>query len=78
MLAVVGFAVGYFVGCRAGQDGLHQLVKAWETIQSSEEFAAMIETGRGIITQAARQAFETGGGMLAGEVKGAVGRLRVA
>lgn len=78
MLAIVGFAVGYVVGCRAGQDGLNQLMKAWETIQSSDEFAAMIETGKGLITQAARQAFETGGGVLAGEVKGAVGRLRVA
>jgi hypothetical protein len=78
MLALVGFAVGYLVGAKAGQDGLNQLMKAWQTIQSSEEFAAMIETGRGLVTQAARQAFETGGGMLAGEVKGAVDRLRVA
>jgi hypothetical protein len=78
MLAIVGFAVGYFVGAKAGEDGLNQLVKAWKTIQSSEEFAAMIETGRGLVTQVARQAFETGGGVLAGEVKGAVGRLRVA
>lgn len=78
MLAIVGFAVGYVVGCKAGQDGLNQLLKAWETIQSSDEFAAMIETGKGLVTQAARQAFETGGGVLAGEVKGAVNRLRVA
>ena len=78
MLAIVGFAVGYVVGCKAGQDGLNQLVKAWQTIQSSEEFAAMLETGRDLLTQTARQAFETGGGVLAGEVKGAVGRLRVA
>ena len=78
MLAIVGFAVGYVVGCKAGQDGLNQLVKAWETIQTSEEFAAMIETGRDLLTSAARQAFETGGGVLAGEVKGAVGRLRAA
>jgi hypothetical protein len=78
MLAIVGFAVGYFVGAQAGQDGLNQLMKAWKTIQSSEEFAALIETSRGLVTQVARQAFETGGGVLAGEVKGAVGRLRVA
>ncbi|MGH8974511.1 MAG: hypothetical protein ACRD0C_15080 [Acidimicrobiia bacterium] len=78
MLAIVGFAVGYVVGCRAGQEGLSQLMKAWETIQKSDEFAAMMETGKGLVVQAARQAFETGGGVLAGEVKGAVGRLRVA
>jgi len=78
MLAIVGFAVGYVVGCRAGQDGLNQLMKAWQTIQSSEEFSAMLETGRDLLIQTARQAFESGGGALAGEVKGAVGRLRVA
>ena len=78
MLAIVGFAVGYVVGCRAGQDGMNQLVKAWETIQTSEEFGAMLETGRGLVTSVVRQAFETGGGVLAGEVKGAVGRLRAA
>ena len=78
MLAMVGFAVGYVVGCRAGKEGLTQLMKAWETIQTSDEFAAMIETAKGMAIQMARQAVETGGGVLAGEVKGAVGRLRVA
>ena len=78
MLAIVGFAVGYVVGCRAGQDGLNQLIKSWQAIQSSDEFAAMLETGKGMLAQAARQAFETGSGVLAGEVKGAVNRLRVA
>jgi hypothetical protein len=78
MLAIVGFAVGYVVGCTAGKEGLSKLMTAWETIQTSDEFAAMIETGKGLVTQIARQAFETGGGVLAGEVKGAVNRLRVA
>ncbi len=78
MLAIVGFAVGYVVGCNAGKEGLSKLMKAWETIQTSDEFAAMIDTGKGLVTQVARQAFETGGGVLAGEVKGAVSRLRVA
>lgn len=78
MLAIVGFAVGYFVGAKAGEDGLNQLMKAWQQIQNSDEFAAMVETGKGLVGQMARQAFETGGGVLAGEVKGAVSRLRVA
>jgi hypothetical protein len=78
MLAIVGFAVGYVVGCNAGKEGLAKLMQAWETIQTSDEFAAMIDTGKGLVTQVARQAFETGGGVLAGEVKGAVSRLRVA
>jgi hypothetical protein len=75
MLAIVGFAVGYFVGAKAGQDGLDQLMKAWRDIQTSDEFAAMIETGRDLLTQAVRQVIETGGGVLGGEVKS---RLKVA
>jgi hypothetical protein len=75
MLAIVGFAVGYFVGAKAGQDGLDQLVKAWRDIQTSDEFAALIETGRSLLAQAARQAIEAGGGVLTSEVKD---RLHVA
>jgi hypothetical protein len=78
MLAIVGFAVGYVIGCRAGQEGLNQLLQSWETIRTSDEFAAMVETGKDLVIQAARQAFETGSGVLSGEVKSAVDRLRVA
>jgi hypothetical protein len=70
MLAIVGFAVGYFVGAKAGQEGLDQLMKAWRDIQSSDEFAALIETGRSLVAQAARQVIETGGGVLGGEGRG--------
>ena len=78
MLAIVGFAVGYVVGCKAGQEGLNQLMKSWDTIRTSDEFAEMVETGKGLVVQVARQALETGSGMISGEVKGAVDRLRVA
>lgn len=79
MLAIVGFAVGYFVGAKAGQEGLSQLTRAWTTIQTSEEFAAMLETARTLAVGMAKQAVQTGTGVVAGEMKGAVGRrLRVA
>ena len=78
MLAIVGFAVGYVVGCKAGQEGLNQLLNAWEDIRTSDEFAAMVETAKGLVVHVARQAFETGSGMLSADVKGAVDRLRVA
>lgn len=62
MFVIVGFAVGYALGAKAGQEGLNQLVKAWQDIQRSDEFATLIETGRGLISQVAHQVVEMGTG----------------
>lgn len=79
MLAILGFAVGYVLGAKAGPEGLSQLTRAWQTIQSSEEFAAMLETGRALAVSVAKQAVEKGTGVVGSEVRGAVGRrLRAA
>jgi hypothetical protein len=79
MLALVGFAVGYVVGAQAGKEGLERLVGSFQAIQKSEEFAAMVETAQSMLGGILRQAFETGTGVVAGEVKGVVNRrLRVA
>ncbi len=79
MLALVGFAVGYAVGAQAGKEGLERLVGSWQAIQRSDEFAAMLDTAREMFSGALRQAFETGTGVVAGEVKGVVNRrLRAA
>jgi len=79
MLALVGFAVGYAVGARAGEEGLQRLVASWQNIQRSDEFAAMLETAQGLLSGALKQAFEMGSGVVAGEVKGVVNRrLRAA
>ena len=79
MLALVGFAFGYAVGAQQGKEGLQRLMSSWQAIQKSEEFAAMMETAREMLTGVVRQAFETGTGVIAGEVKGVVNRrLRVA
>lgn len=60
MFVILGFAVGYAMGAKAGQEGLNQLMKAWQDIQRSDEFAAFIETSRGLVLQAAHQAMEMG------------------
>jgi len=79
MLALVGFAVGYVVGAQSGKEGLQRLVASWQAIQKSEEFAALLDTSRQVLGGALRQAFETGTGVVAGEVKGVVSRrLRAA
>jgi hypothetical protein len=79
MMALVGFAVGYVVGVQQGKEGMTRLIASWREIQGSEEFAAALETGREMLVGLAKQVFETGTGMVTGEMKDAVNRrLRVA
>ena len=79
MMALVGFAVGYVVGVQQGKEGMERLVASWKHIQGSEEFAAAIETGRTMAMSLLKQAFETGTGVVSGEVKSVVNRrLRAA
>jgi len=79
MMALMGFAIGYVVGVQHGKEGMARLVSSWQQIQGSEEFAAAIASGREIATGLVKQAFQTGTGIVSGEVKDAVGRrLRVA
>jgi hypothetical protein len=75
MMVLVGFAVGYVVGAQAGREGLARLLESWKTVQESEEFAGLVETGRSLLTNALHSAVEMG----AGEMKDAVkSRIRAA
>jgi hypothetical protein len=79
MMALMGFAVGYVVGVQQGREGMERLIASWKHIQGSEEFAAAIETGKTMAMSLLKQAFETGTGVLSGEVKSVVNRrLRAA
>jgi hypothetical protein len=79
MMALVGFAVGYVVGVQQGKEGMERLISSWQHIQGSEEFAAAIESGRTMLGGLLKQALQTGGGVVSGEVKSVVNRrLRVA
>lgn len=79
MFVLVGFAVGYVVGVQQGKEGMAKLIDSWKHIQGSQEFADALESGRMMLGGLLKQALETGGGMVAGEVKGVVNRrLRVA
>lgn len=79
MMALVGFAVGYVVGVQQGREGMERLIASWKHIQGSEEFAAAIETGKTMAMSLLKQAFETGTGVVSGEVKSVVNRrLRAA
>lgn len=75
MMVLVGFAAGYVLGAQAGREGLARLLESWKTVQESEEFAALVETGRSLLTNALHSVVELG----AGEVKDAVkSRIRAA
>jgi hypothetical protein len=75
MMALVGFAVGYVVGAQSGRDGMAKVISAWRQIQTSDEFAAAVETGKGLLAQTLRSALSVG----TGEVKTLVDRrLRAA
>jgi len=79
MMALVGFAVGYVVGVQHGREGMSKLIQSWSEIQRSEEFASAVESGKEMAVGLLKQAFQTGSGMVTGEVKSAVNRrLRVA
>jgi hypothetical protein len=79
MFALVGFAVGYVVGVQHGKEGMAKLIDSWNHIRGSEEFAAAVESGREVLFGIVKQAFETGTGMVTGEVKDVVNRrLRAA
>ena len=79
MMALVGFAVGYVVGVQQGKEGMERLIASWKHIQGSEEFAAAVESGKTMAMALLRQAFDTGTGMVTGEVKNVVNRrLRAA
>jgi hypothetical protein len=74
MLALFGFAMGYVLGARAGQEGLDQLLTSWKTISKSDEFQAAVESGREILTSSFRQLVSQGAGAVGGEVKDALDR----
>jgi hypothetical protein len=79
MMALFGFAIGYVVGVQQGKEGMAKLIESWQHIQHSEEFASAVESGKEMAVSLLKQAFQTGSGMVTGEVKSAVNRrLRVA
>ncbi len=45
MGALLGFAVGYVLGTRAGEQGIEKLVVAWKEIRASPEFRAVLASG---------------------------------
>jgi hypothetical protein len=62
MGTVIGVAVGYALGTRAGEEGWSEFRDAWKVISSSEELRDMLSAGIGV----ARDLIGRGSEMLAG------------
>ena len=78
MLALAGFALGYIVGAKEGQEGLERMVKATRAVLASDEFKAALETAQSLAGGLLRQGFERLGSGAADEARGFASRLRVA
>ena len=78
MLAVVGFAIGYVVGAREGREGLERLVSATKEVLASDEFKALMDTGRTVAAGLVKEGLSQVAGMAASETKSFAGRLRSA
>jgi hypothetical protein len=55
MGAMIGLAIGYVMGTRAGEQGYQELRDAWKTISSSEEVRDMLSGGLSLAAVMLRQ-----------------------
>jgi hypothetical protein len=56
MGTLLGFALGFYLGAKAGPNGIDDLVKAWQTIQESEDFKALSATAQATLQGLVEQA----------------------
>lgn len=55
MGALLGFAVGYYVGTKEGRDAIPKMLDAWQHIAQSDEFKSLLSSattmGAGLLKQ---------------------------
>jgi hypothetical protein len=78
MLALVGFALGYVVGAKEGEEGLERMVAATKAVLASDEFKAFLEGAQSMAGGLLKQALEQFGGAAAEEGRNFTKRLRAA
>lgn len=69
MGTLLGFALGFYLGTKAGPEGIDELVKAWQTIQESEDFKALSATAQATV----QGLIEQGGAGVANFIAGLTG-----
>jgi hypothetical protein len=74
MGTLLGFALGFYLGTKAGPDGIEELAKAWQTITESEDFQALSATAKATL-QGLMEQGGAGAGKLLAAVMGAAAGL---
>ena len=78
MLALVGFAVGYVIGCKEGEAGLERMIASTKAVLASDEFKAAVEGAQALAAGLLKQTLDQFTGAAAGEGRNIVSRLRAA
>lgn len=84
MGTLLGFALGYYLGTKAGPNGIDDLLQSWRTIQESEDYqalaatvsatiASVMEQGQGAVANLISGLTSAGGGFGASQLIGLVG-----
>lgn len=66
MGTLVGFALGYYLGSKAGPKGTEDLLKAWQEIKQSEDYQALVATLTATLETAMHRGGEAVGKLVAG------------
>jgi hypothetical protein len=66
MGTLLGFALGYFLGTKAGPNGIDDLLKAWRSIQESEDYQALSATVSASLASVMEQGQETVANLISG------------
>lgn len=66
MGTLLGFALGYYLGTKAGPNGIDDLLKAWRTIQESEDYQALAATVSATLASAMEQGQERVANLISG------------
>lgn len=71
MEALIGFAIGYYVGTREGREGLEKAISAFDAITKSNDFKNLLGQGLSMGGALLSKGLEQTGGM--GFAQGVVG-----
>jgi len=79
MGAIVGFALGYYLGCREGKEGLQRLLDSWDYVSKTDEFKSLLSSAATFASGALKQGLGASGrGALAEGVVDMLSRRRAA
>jgi hypothetical protein len=71
MEALIGFAIGYYVGTRDGREGMQRAISAFDALTKSPEFKSLLGQGLSMGGSLLSKGLQSTGGM--GFAQGALG-----